>query len=374
MLALRADRLIDGLGSEPVSPGVVLVDGTKIVAGGQAGGVAVPGGTRIVDLPGCTLLPGLIDAHTHFGVGFGAPALTDETELMARAAEFARTDLMSGVTTARTLGERGFIDIAYRETCAPATAPAPRVLVAGRPLQPLTISMGVADTHVHGADGVRVAVRENVRQGADWIKMFLNPSFRSDEPLRPAFTRAEIDAAVDEAHRAGKRIAAHVLGGEAADDALDAGIDTFEHGMLFTEAQLERLATSGRWLVLTQSLKLWPPDASGTAPSDPIRDAVLRLPGAARRLGANVTLGTDGGHGLLWFEIASLVRGGFGPMEAIRAATSRAALALGLADRGAVAAGRSADVIAVRGDPIADIAALESVAFVMKEGVIHHGG
>jgi imidazolonepropionase-like amidohydrolase len=373
MLAIRADRLIDGTGADAVRPAVVLVDAGRIVAAGAASATPLPPDAETIDLKGCTLLPGLVDAHTHFGAGLGAPIPATSYDILLQAADYARRDLESGVTTARTLSERDFMDIAYKQAIQRGLIAGPRVMVAGRGIQPSYVDMSVTDIHADGPAEVRRAVRENVKRGADWIKLFLNPSFRSDTPTRPNYTREEIAAAVDEAHRAGRRVAAHVLGGPAVEDALAAGIDTFEHGMLLTEPQLEGIARAGKWLVITQSLKLWPPDAS-PAGDDPIRTAVLRLPGNARKLGVKVALGTDGGHGLLHFEIACLVRAGFPPMEAIMAATGRAAEAVGLADRvGTVAAGKLADLVAVTGDPIADIGALKGVVFIMKEGVVHRG-
>jgi imidazolonepropionase-like amidohydrolase len=370
MLAVRADRLIDGTGGEVARPGVVLVDGGRIVAAGRADQVSLPPGHETVELPGCTLIPGLVDAHTHFGVGLGAPVPPSNYDILLQAADYARRDLASGVTTARTLSERDFLDIAYRQAIGRGLIPGPRVVVAGRGIQPSSLNMSVSDLHADGAAEMRRAIQENVERGADWIKLYLNPSFRSDTPTRPNYTRDEIAAAVDEAHRAGKRVAAHVLGGPAVDDALAAGVDTFEHCFLISDAQLEQLARAGKWLVMTQSLKLWPPDAA--VAEDPMRTAVLRLPAAARARGVKLTVGTDGAHGLLYFEVGCLVRAGLTPMDGIMAATAYAAEALGLSELiGTVAPGKLADLVAVAGDPLADVGALKNIAFVMKEGVIH---
>ena len=372
MLAVRADRLIDGTGADAVRPAVVLVDGGRIVAAGRSDLVPVPAGSETLDLAGVTLLPGLVDAHTHFGVAMGAPVPTSTYEILLQGVQYASRDLRSGVTTARTLSERDFLDIAYRQAIEQGAIAGPRVVVAGRGIQPSSLSMSVTDLHADGPDAIRAAVRENVERGADWIKLYLNPSFRSDAPTKPTYSRAEIEAAVDEAHRAGKRVAAHVIGGPALDDAIEAGVDTFEHCFLISEPQLERLARAGKWLVLTQSLKLWPPDAPAPGTEDPIRAAVLKLPKLARERGARITAGTDGAHGLLHFEVACLARAGLTAMEAIVAATRDAAEAIGLADRvGTVEAGKLADLVGVAGDPLGDIGSLANVTFVMKEGVIH---
>ena len=348
----------------------MLVDEGRIVAVGPS--ARIPEGTEVVRLPGCTILPGLVDAHTHFGVGLGSPVPPSNYAILLQAVAYAGRDLASGVTTVRTLGERDGLDVAYRDAIDRGVIAGPRAVIAGRALQPASLSMSVTDLHADGPEEVRRAVRENVERGADWIKLFLNPSFRSETPTKPTYSRAEIEAAVDEAHRAGKRVAAHVIGGPAADDALAAGVDTFEHGFLLTREQLDGLAKNGRWLVLTQSLKLWPPDA--TAADDPIRSALLRLPALARDAGVKVALGTDGAHGLLPFEVECLVRAGTAPADAIVAATSGAASAIGVEDRaGTLATGRPADIIAVTGDPLRDVTALKQTALVMKEGVIHRG-
>ena len=375
MLAVRAHRLVDGVKRDVVSRGVVLVDGGRVTACGPEGAVRVPSAASVIDLGDRTLLPGLIDAHTHFGAGLGAgPVSPSNYDVLMLAAHYARLDLFAGVTTARTLSERDYIDLSYRDAIDRDWIAGPRVVVAGRGIQPRHVDMSVSDLHVDSIDEMRRAVIANIERGADWIKLYLNPSFRSATPLLPSFPREMIQVAVDEAHRAGKRVAAHVLGGQAVDDALAAGVDTFEHGLLMSDAQLETLARSGKWLVITQSIKLWGEDPATVNVDDPIRNAVLRLPRKARELGVAFTVGTDTAHGLLSFELACLVRAGLPPIDAILAATTQAARALGLdADVGTLEAGKLADLIAVDGDPTTDIGALENVAFVMKKGVVYRG-
>lgn len=372
MLAIRADRLIDGTGREPVGPAVVLVDDGRISRVGRPAEVSPPPGAEIVDLGGHTILPGLVDAHTHYGAHFpGGVIPGGNYEILLQATTYLRQDLLSGVTTARTLGERDFLDLAYRQAVAQAWVQGPRTLVAGRAIQPTTMDMPVTDLHVDGPDEMRRAVRENVKRGADVIKLFLNPSFRSPTPLRPSFSREEIAAGVDEAHRAGRPVAAHVLGGPAMDDAIAAGVDTFEHAILITDEQLDQLAKHGRWLVLTQTQKLWQAEGSTPVTKDDMHRAVESLPRRAQAAGVNVTVGTDTAHGMLPFEVACLVRGGIPPMDALRAATSRAAEAIGFASEvGTLEPGKRADAIAVRGDPLSDIGLLGDVTFVMKEGVV----
>lgn len=374
MIALRARRLVDGTGRATIANGVVLVDGGRIAAAGPASDVPIPPGASVTDLGDRTLLPGLIDAHTHLGAGLGAgPVPASSDDVLLKASDYARRDLASGVTTARTLSERDHIDDSYRTAIESGAMRGPRVVIAGRGIQPPHVDMPVSDLHVTSVDEMRRAVAENLERGVDWIKLYLNPSFRSTTPLQPSFTREQIKAAVDDAHRAGAGVAAHVLGGQAADDAIELGVDTFEHGLLMTDEQLRRLADSGKWLVITQSIKLWNEDPATVRPDDAIRAAILRLPAAARDSGVRFTVGTDTGHGLLHFELQCLVRSGLSGLEAILAATKHAAAALRLSDAvGTLEPGKRADVIAVDGDPVADIAAMKNVSFVMKEGVAQH--
>lgn len=375
MRAIRAARLFDGTGRGVIADGVVLVDGEYIVAVGAASRVRAPSGATVTDLGDRTLMPGLIDAHTHFGAGLGmGPVAASNYEVLLRATDYARRDLIAGTTTARTLSERDYIDVSYREAFAKGWSAGPRVVIAGRGIQPPHVDMSVADLHVNSTDDMRRAVLANLERGVDWIKLYLNPSFRSPTPLQPSFTPEQIKTAVDEAHRAGKKVAGHVLGGRAVDDALAAGVDTFEHGLLMSDDQLRALAASGKWLVITQSIKLWNEDPSAVNADDPIRNAILRLPAIAKELGVPFTVGTDTGHGLLHFELACLVRSGLSPIEALLAATKDAAAALDLSSQvGTLEAGKLADVIAVEGDPAVDIGAVKNVTFVMKEGTVHHG-
>jgi len=377
MLALRAARLIDGTGRDALGPAVVLIEGGRIRDVGAASKVSVPRDAEVIDLEGCTILPGLVDAHTHFGAGFSGGVIPPSNyDVLMQAIDYARRDLLSGVTTARTLGERDFIDISYRQAIQRGWTPGPRTLIAGRAIQPTTTDMPVTDLHVDGPDEMRRAVRENVKRGADVIKLFLNPSFRSPTPTRPNFTREELTVAVGEAHRAGKPVAAHVLGGPAIDDALAVGVDTFEHAILITEEQLGQLADTGKWLILTQSTKLWQAEGSAAPESnDELRTALEKLPMLARDHGVKFAVGTDTAHGLMHFEIACLVRSGITPMDAILAGTKRAAEAIGMDGLvGTLEPGKLADAIAVKSDPLREIGALREVTFVMKEGVVHRNG
>ncbi|MHB1133747.1 MAG: amidohydrolase family protein [Chloroflexota bacterium] len=374
MIAIRAGKLIDCTGKGQYGPATLLIESGKIVAIGPTEAVAVPEGARILAFDRLTLLPGLIDVHTHYGIVFqGIPAgqLTNY-EQMARGIGVARRCLISGVTTARTVGERDYLDLAYRRAIEEGWAEGPRTLVSGRILQPSHSKSGVCDVHVDGADEVRRLVRQNLLMGVDLIKMFLTPNNLSATPTLPYFTMAEIHIAVDEAHRAGKPIAVHCQGGPAADDCISAGVDTIEHGVWLTPTQMDRMAQKGIWLVATQAIRLWEPDESRLPERlRKARTGTISSVRAAREAGVKVTVGTDGAHGLLSFEIECLNRAGYSPMEALLAGTKHAAEAIGLgSSTGTLEVGKWADVIGVVGNPLADIRALRDVAFVMKSGKV----
>ncbi len=353
-------------------PSVVLVRGAHIAEVGPADRVVVPPGAEVLDCSALTLLPGLVDAHTHYGLSFPPDADRPRSlyELLLRAVHLARVDLLSGVTTARTLSERDFLDVAYRDAVERGWIAGPRTLIATRGLQPPESSVSVSDLHVRGRAAVRRAVRRNVAAGADVIKLYLTPGSETGDPLRPNFTAAEIQAAVDEAHRAGKPVAAHAHGGVAVDHAIDAGVDTLEHGLWLTREQCRRMAERGVWLIGTQSIRSWPVDESTLTPAlRRARAATGKSLVLAREAGVRLAVGTDGAHGLMAFELACLVNLGLSTAEALGAGTRDAAAAIGLgSETGTLEVGKWADVIGVAGNPLEEIEVLRDVRLVVKGG------
>jgi imidazolonepropionase-like amidohydrolase len=376
VLALRASRLIDGTGAHGYGPATILVDGDLIAEVGPSEAVHAPAGAEVISLGDLTLLPGLVDAHTHFGLAFPHGGTSGSNyEILLRGTDYARRCLLSGVTTARTLSERDFLDVGYRKAIAEGWIEGPRTLIATRGLQPTHSRVSVTDVQVNDPDEVRRVVRENLAAGADLIKLYLTPPSASATPTQAYFSPLEIQTAVEEAHRAGRPVTVHAHGGPAVDDAIDAGVDTIEHGIYITPDQFKRMAERGTWLIGTQTIRLWETDESRlTEPLRNARDATKTNLAIARDLGVNISVGTDGAHGLMYFEVECLVRAGFPPMEAIQAGTKRAAEAIGLGSRtGTLEPGKWADVIAVAGDPLADIRTLKDVAFVMKAGRVVKG-
>lgn len=403
---LKAARLFDGKSKALVPNGVVVVQGNKIVDAGS--GIAVPQGAKVIDLGDATLSPGFMDAHTHltFDASIGHKDvmlryLQDETAKKAYdALEFARRTLEAGFTTVRDVGAPDFIDVALRDAAAKGTVMGPRMLVATKgigatgghfdPTNGFQAHLfgrqpGYTDGIVDGAEEVRKAVRFEIKHGADVIKGSVSGGVLSlaDEVDVPQLTPAEIAAMVEETHRLRKKVAVHCHGDTAARDAIEGGVDSIEHGSFLKPETLTLMKSKGTALVATLMATEWimgkldqyPPaiqdkaKAAAAARSDMFRSAV--------KIGVKIALGTDAGvfpHGQNAKEFALMTGLGMAPIDALRAATSVNAELLGIAPKvGTLEKGKLADVVAIPGDPVADITATERVIFVMKEGKIVKG-
>ena len=401
--AIRAARLFDGTSDATIADAVVLVQGSRITAKGSR--LAVPAGAQVIDLGDVTLLPGFIDAHTH---------VTDESsndwnadtvsglrrtipEATLRAAELARRTLMAGFTTVRDVGSADYIDVGLRNAIASGVTPGPRMLVSvhalgargghcdntGYPFQRFGPEPGIADGIASGPDQFRDAVRFQVKYGADVIKVCATGGVLSlaDDVGAPQLTQAEMDALVDEAHRLGRRTAAHAHGAEGAKVAIRAGIDSIEHGSFLDEEAVKMMHEHGTYLVPTlmageyaggrKATRKYPPEIAAKALQalDGRSSAFKRAVGA----GVKIAFGTDSGvspHGHNAEEFGLLVEHGLSPAAALRTSVTAAAL-LGVERlTGTIEAGKEADIVAVPGDVLKNIAATETVRFVMKGGTI----
>jgi len=380
-IALRARLVVPGADAPSISSGMVLVEGDRIRSVGS--GLAVPEGATLVDLGGLTLLPGLIDAHSHLSLDVLAgneaeQVRAPETELVLRAARHAARDLESGVTSMRVLSEPHFIDVTYRKFFNQGELPAPFVQIATSAIA-ASNGHGVTSVRADGADEVRKTTRVNLKAGADWIKLYVTGGVATPgtDPRTSFYTREEIRAAVEEADRAGRPVAAHAYGGPGVDDAIEAGVESIEHGLYLTDAQFEAMAAKGIFLGATLGVFLHQPGpAEDPRWSPEIREkflearraAVLSL-SRARRAGVRVVFGTDAAHGALAEEAVHASKAGMSAREILKALTQDAAELMRLGGEiGTLAAGKRADLVAVEGNPLEDVEAFSRVRFVMKAG------
>ncbi len=380
--AICGTQLITGTDGDPIPHGAVLIDGDRIAGVGPLGALRLSAQTEVVEVTG-TVVPGFINAHTHCSI---IPGLGDQTGQMRagplpsglRAVGNMRRELLSGVTTARIMGEEHYLDIEMRRAIEAGLILGPRLLCCGIHLTS-SHGHGRALTTTDGVDAVRARVRQNIAAGADWIKLFITGGVSSVGAALDTYTytREEIRAACEEAHRAGRKVAAHAHGGPGVRVALEEGLDTVEHGALLDTDDVDLIKRLDRFLVCTFAILYHPDGIEKVDRSNPaIWSKVLSLRDQEEtrfreilRSGVRYAVGTDSMHGLLWFEMATLVRFGVPPMDAIRAGTAWAAHACAVDDRvGTLESGKLADVVAVQGDPLREIEALSRVQLVVKGG------
>lgn len=401
VVVVKAGRLVDVVGARVLENQDIVIRNDRIVAVGPGAGASAPAGAQVIDLSGATVLPGLIDSHVHLTSRADVHGLRRLTVSQPRAAiagvANARATLMAGFTTVRNLGAPGFTDVALRDSINDGETVGPRMQVSG---PTVSITGGHGDQNLlppeyaetargggvaNGPWAVRERVRENFKYGADLIKFTATGGVLSANTALDAqqFDIEEMRAIVQEAKLAGKRVATHAHGAAGIRAAIEAGVASIEHAS-FIDAEGIRLAVrNGTYLsmdVYVSDYILGEGERAGILPESLAKE---REVGArqrenftrALRAGAKIVFGTDAGvypHGQNARQFAFMVRGGMTPMQAIRSATVSAADLMGWSDRvGAVAPGLYADLIAVTADPTADVRALETVAFVMKGGVVH---
>jgi len=404
---LKAARLFDGKSDALVSPGVLVITGGRIVGVGSS--APVPAGAEVIDLGDATLLPGLIDAHTHLTFPYSDDYNRAELESLRKpvaekaldASVNARVTLMAGITTVRDVGSSDFLDVGLRNAIAKGDVPGPRMLVTVHALGAtgghcdyqdgfreglFGHEAGPLDGVINGPDQARYAVRLDHKYGADMIKVCASGGVLSptDDVDTPQLTQEELNAIVDEAHALRRKTAAHAHGAEAAKRAIRAGIDSIEHGSFLDDEALDMMKQRGTYLVPTlmavQGLQekfdrgIYVPPAIAAkahAAISAIRSTFQR----ALAKGVKIGMGTDAGvypHGRNTEEFHQMVDLGMKPIAALRAGTSADADLLGISDKvGSLEAGKLADVVAVPGDPLQNIRQTEHVFFVMKEGVIY---
>jgi imidazolonepropionase-like amidohydrolase len=394
-VVVHAGHLLDVKTGKTLANQTIVIQGDKIVSVGSDS--AAPAGAQVIDLSNATVLPGLIDAHTHitFTTNFGYSRLGISIPREAlNGARNARVTLDAGFTTIRNVGADGFTDVALRDAINAGDVPGPRMLVSG---PPLSITGGHCDDnmlpfewHVQNegvADGVEAVqhkTREIIKYGADLIKICATGGVLShgDNPQASQFTLEEMKAIVADAHRLGRKVAAHAHGAEGIRWASEAGVDSIEHGSYIDDAAIATMKKNGTYLVPTLYLMDWffeNAEKIGT-PAELIAKGHEVMPAARKNVarafaaGVKVGFGTDAAvypHGLNAHEFAVMVKLGLTPLQAIQAATMNDADLLGWSDKvGTIEAGKWADIVAVDGDPLADVTTLERVKFVMKGGEV----
>jgi imidazolonepropionase-like amidohydrolase len=397
-VAIRASKLIDGKNDKPVENALILIEGDKIVSV-TAGGSA-PAGAEVIDLSKATVLPGFMDVHTHVLLQGDITAAEYDEQLLKQSIPYrailaernAEIALSHGFTAMRDLETEGamFADVDVKTAINNGEVPGPRMQVATRAMTPTgmypllgyswELKMPTGVQYVDGVEGARKAVREQVMYGADWIKYYSDRRyhFEADGVLHSMvnFTDEEAKAIVDEAHRLGKKVAAHAIGSDGIAAALRAGVDTIEHGDGLTDALMDDMARRGIYWVPTLTVGLYVAPGRG-GNWQKMADLQKENFAKAIKKGVKIALGTDAG-GFDWKKVNQAkefeyyVQYGMTPMQSIRTGTSVAAELLGWSDKaGTIEAGKWADLVAVSGDPLKDITELQKVKFVMKGGVVH---
>jgi len=400
---IKAGRIIDGLGGKPLESKIIVVEGKIIKWIGDENSLHGEKTSNIIDLSGHTVLPGMIDCHLHTSFN-GEPNYYDivlKQSVAYRTLTSLRniqSDLMAGFTTIRVMGEKSHLDIALKTAINEGIVVGPRIVAAG---QNITVTGGHADLwlaedfeYVEGLGGIiangpeefRKAARNQLKYGADFIKLVVTGGVMSagGDPGLPYLSYEEIKAAADEAHRLGKKTAAHCHGAAGARVSVEAGCDTIEHGTLLIKDPevIQVMAKKGVFLVPTLSVTAPSLGGDGSPPefyikkSMEVKKYAVESVKYAMKAGVPIAAGTDAGspgnrHGENARELKLLVDAGMSEMEAILAGTRVASQCVGLENEiGTLESGKFADIIAVKGDPLSDITVLKDVKFVMKDGQI----
>lgn len=393
-LCLKKGNIIDGNG-RLIENASILIEDRRITRIGKD--VKVPAEARVIECDCKTVMPGLIDAHVHLCLDASPDPekrLSTETDfaITLRSAGHAHVSLMGGMTTVRDLGGKSYIDVSLRDAIADGLIAGPRLLISGKPIT-MTGGQGWSfGREADGPDEVRKAAREQLKAGADLVKVMATGGVMTKgvEPGSPQLTIEEMRAAVEEAHKAGKRISAHAQGTLGIKNALEAGVDSIEHGIFLDEETLGMMVEQGVFLVPTLSAP-YHIVKFGTEAGVPefavektkrVMDRHLESFRDAHRAGVRIAMGTDAGtpfnkHGKNALELELMVKAGMSSMESIIAATKSSAILLGLDQEiGTIEEGKKGDVLVLDGDPLEDITVLQDqdrIEVIIQDGRIRKG-
>jgi len=393
VVAIRAGRMFNSKTGQMQTKQVIVLAGERITEVGPEAQIKIPVGSQVIDLSRSTVLPGLIDAHTHMFNTRGPKGTTEQSMLIA--VQNAQADLRAGFTTARDMSSHGngYADIAMRDAIKEGRIDGPRYQVSGRgiawgpaPPNPQAPDNPLTSTVVRSVEEARAAVRDHVEHGVDWIKLFPTGAY-SFTPTGEAryvltYPMPVLQALIDETHRLGKKAACHVLGGEGQKNAIIAGCDTIEHGFGLDQEQVNMMVAKGLFYDPTIVRYTEPymddndkKNTGGKYRIIPIFTKAATMAAATKGIKVMVGSGADGStfaHGTQALEFEALVKlAGMTPARAIQSGTIINAEALGWQDQiGSLEKGKYADLVAVSGDPLADITELQRVKFVMKGGKV----
>jgi len=377
-VAIRCGTLFDGTGAAPVTSAVVVVDRGRVTSVGST----VPPGAGIVDWSARFVMPGFVDCHSHVSI---TPGMGDQMGQLRqgpvpqalRATANLRKDLFAGTTTLRVMGEERFLDLEVRQAIESGVVPGPRLMCGTRQMS-MTSAHGYASTAFDTVDDIRRGIGENFQRGANFVKIFTtggvsSPGTTLTESIYP---REAIRAAVEEAKRAGSYVASHAHGGPGLTLSVEEGVRTIEHAGLATDDDVKRMIDHDARLICTFAIFMHP---DGIERGDGRNPAIMEKLSAARVVvnqrfpkhlasGVRFAVGTDAVHGAMAFELATLVRFGVSTHDALLAGTRWGAEAIHADEIGSIVPGKRADLIAIDGDPLRDITALERVTAVIKDG------